>query len=60
MEHTEIIMKCQQNDTHAFAELYKLYGQKAFRTAFFIAGNKQIAEDIVQEAFTQCFCKLIA
>ncbi len=58
MENTEIIKKCQLDNIEAFTELYKIYGQKAFRTAFFIAGNKQLAEDIVQEAFTQCFLEI--
>ncbi len=58
MEHSELIKKCQMDNSEEFNELYKLYGQKAFRTACFIAGNTQLAEDIVQEAFTQCFLEI--
>ncbi len=58
MKHTELIKKCQLYNIEAFNELYMLYGQKAFRTACFIAGNKQLAEDIVQEAFTQCYFEI--
>lgn len=58
MEHTELIKKCQMDNIEGFNELYKLYGQKAYRTACFIAGNTQLAEDIVQEAFIQCLLEI--
>lgn len=58
MEHTELIKRCQLDNLEAFDELYKLYSRKAFRTACFIAGNRELAEDIVQEAFTQCFLQI--
>ena len=58
MEHTELVRKCQMDNIEGFNELYKLYAQKAYRTACFIAGNTQVAEDIVQEAFTQCFFEI--
>jgi RNA polymerase sigma factor (sigma-70 family) len=58
MEQTELIKKCQLDDFESFNELYELYSRKAFRTACFIAGNKELAEDIVQEAFTRCFMEI--
>jgi RNA polymerase sigma-70 factor (ECF subfamily) len=39
----------------AFEALFKLYEKKALGTAYLIAGDKTIAEDIVQEAFIICF-----
>lgn len=39
----------------AFNELYKIYSVKAMRTAYLITGRKNLAEEIVQEAFIQCF-----
>jgi RNA polymerase sigma factor (sigma-70 family) len=58
VEHIELIKKCQLDDFESFNELYELYSRKAFRTACFIAGNKELAEDIVQEAFTRCFMEI--
>jgi RNA polymerase sigma factor (sigma-70 family) len=58
VEHIELIKKCQLDDFESFSELYELYSRKAFRTACFIAGNKELAEDIVQEAFTRCFMEI--
>ena len=58
MEQTELIKKCQLDDFESFNELYGLYSRKAFKTAYFISGNKELAEDIVQEAFTRCFMEI--
>ena len=55
MINTEIIKKCQAKDEEAFYELYQAVNKKAFWTAYLLAGNKDIAEDIVQEAFLKCF-----
>lgn len=51
----EIIIRCQQGDMDAFESLFCLYSTKAVRTAYLITGRQDIAEDIVQEAFIQCF-----
>jgi RNA polymerase sigma factor (sigma-70 family) len=58
MDQTELIKKCRLDNFESFNELYELYSRKAFRTAYFISGNKELAEDIVQEAFTQCFMEI--
>jgi RNA polymerase sigma-70 factor (ECF subfamily) len=54
----ELIRRCQEGDAHAFSELYALYGKKALATTALISGNRGIAEDIVQEAFIQCFSRI--
>ncbi len=55
MIDTEIILRCQNDDPAAYDELYKAFGKKALWTAYLLAGRMSIAEDIVQEAFFQCF-----
>ncbi len=55
MELTTVIIHCQNGDPEAFEELYDLYCEKALKTAYLIAGEKGIAEDIIQETFIRCF-----
>lgn len=55
METIELINLCRQGDLDAFNALYNKYSKKALQTTYFIVGNKNIAEDIVQEAFYECF-----
>ena len=50
-----LVKRCQQGDLESFEELYKIYSKNALGTAYLIAGHKGIAEDIVQEAFFQCY-----
>lgn len=52
---TEIISHCQLGDLEAFEQLYKTYYRKAFGTAYNICNQRNIAEDIVQEAFIICY-----
>lgn len=58
MDRSTLIMRCQQGDREGFAELYRQYSQKALGTAYLISGHRGIAEDILQEAFYQCFRKI--
>jgi RNA polymerase sigma-70 factor (ECF subfamily) len=41
----------QRGDASAFETLYRQYEKLVFRTAFLITGNKQAAEDILQDVF---------
>jgi RNA polymerase sigma-70 factor (ECF subfamily) len=50
-----LIKRCQLGDLESFEQLYKIYSKNALGTAYLIAGHKGIAEDIVQEAFFQCY-----
>lgn len=58
MDQAEIIKRCKQGQSEYFEELYNLYCDKALGMAFIISGNRGIAEDIVQEAFTACFLNI--
>jgi RNA polymerase sigma factor (sigma-70 family) len=50
-----LIKRYQLGDLESFEQLYKIYSKNALGTAYLIAGHKGIAEDIVQEAFFQCY-----
>ncbi|MEA2494579.1 MAG: hypothetical protein QOJ29_2490 [Thermoleophilaceae bacterium] len=41
----------QRGDARAFEAIYDRHGSSAFSLAYRIAGNRAVAEDIVQEAF---------
>lgn len=58
MENTDLIKGCQLGDANSFSELYQLYKKKALATAYLIANQKGIAEDIVQESFIECFQRI--
>ncbi|TDA67456.1 MAG: RNA polymerase sigma factor [Clostridia bacterium] len=51
----DLIKRCQQGDVDAFGILVERYGAKAIRTAYLITGRRDMAEDIAQEAFIQCY-----
>jgi hypothetical protein len=55
MDKIDLIEHFQLGDMSSFSELYKLYSKPALGTAYLIAGQKSLAEDIVQESFIQCF-----
>ncbi|HYE11681.1 MAG TPA: RNA polymerase sigma factor [Patescibacteria group bacterium] len=55
MDTITLIKRCQLGDLESFEQLYKIYSKNALGTAYLIAGHKGIAEDIVQEAFFQCY-----
>lgn len=51
----ETIRLCQLEDKEAFKSLFSSIEKKALATAYFISGNRGIAEDILQEAYIKCF-----
>lgn len=58
MKDTKLIKRCQQGDLNSFSELYEAYKKRAFGTAYLISNQKGIADDIVQEAFIECYKKI--
>ena len=54
MEESQWIQKMQQGDDTAFFMIYEKYKNPALRTAYLITGNRDTAEDILQETFVQC------
>lgn len=53
MKETELVKRLMAGDREAFDALYELYKDQAFRTAWFLAGNRADAEDIVQDTFVK-------
>jgi len=53
-----LINRCKEGDIEAFGSLVEKYNDMAVRTAFLVTGRSDIAEDIAQEAFIQCFYSL--
>ncbi|NMM50609.1 RNA polymerase sigma factor [Marinigracilibium pacificum] len=58
--HFELIDLCRQGDRKAQYEIYKLYVKAMLNTAFRIVGEKQAAEDVVQDSFIKAFNNLYA
>lgn len=55
LDETTLVNRCQAGDIEAFSELVERNNKKAIHTAYLITGCRDIAEDIAQEAFIQCF-----
>ena len=57
-DETQLIQAVLTGDTDAFGDLVTKYQNRLFNTMFHVAGSREEAEDIVQEAFVQAFVKL--
>lgn len=55
LNDSNLVIKCQSGDVDAFELLVEKYSDKAIRTAYLITGRQEMAEDIAQEAFIQCY-----
>ena len=53
--HEEIIKRCMDHDEIAQYELYQLYHKAMYNTALRIVGDREEAEDVLQEAFISAF-----
>lgn len=61
MENDELVtlvQKMQQGDQEAFGQIFEQFKDEALRMAYMITGNRASSEDIVQEAFIQCYLKI--
>ncbi|MGE4267600.1 MAG: sigma-70 family RNA polymerase sigma factor [Deferribacterales bacterium] len=58
MKDTAIIEKVLDGDSQAFEMLILKYQSKLFATSMNVVKNRELAEDIVQEAFMKAFMKL--
>ncbi len=56
--HKSIIDACKNGNNSAQFELYQLYSKAMFNVCFRMMNNREKAEDMLQEAFTQAFLKL--
>ena len=58
MKETELVKRLMAGDREAFDALYELYKDQAFRTAWFLSGNRADAEDIVQDTFVKVYVNI--
>jgi RNA polymerase sigma factor (sigma-70 family) len=56
--HSALIRECREGNTRAQFGLYNLYSKAMYNLAYRILNNREDAEDILQETFTECFRNL--
>lgn len=56
--HKTIIEACKNGDERQKYKLYQLYAKAMFNVCYRMMNNREEAEDMLQEAFTQAFMKL--
>ena len=54
----KLVELLKKGNTEAFAEIYKRYWQKMFSVAYHSLGNKQEAEEIVQDVFVSIWGRI--
>jgi len=54
----ELIKACQRNERKAQYEFYKLYSSKLMGIAYRFTADKDLANDLLQEAFIRIFTKI--
>ena len=54
-EDSELVLKAQQGDVHAFDELVERYHGKIYGLAYNMTSNREDAEDLTQEIFVKAF-----
>lgn len=55
---TRLVLLARKGDRRAFAELVNLYADKLYQLAYRLTGNRQEAEDVVQETFLRVYRNL--
>jgi len=56
--HKTIIEACKNGDERQKYKLYQLYSKAMFNVCYRLMNNREEAEDMLQESFTQAFMKL--
>jgi len=56
--HKEIIELCKAGNSRAQQQLYQLYAKAMFNICYRMMNNREEAEDMLQESFTEAFIKL--
>ncbi len=56
--HKKLIEACKSGNERSKYELYQLYSKAMFNLCYRMTNNREEAEDLLQEAFTQAFLKL--
>jgi RNA polymerase sigma-70 factor (ECF subfamily) len=55
VNETELVRKIQSGDINALGEIFEIYKNQALKYSYLITNDKFTSEDIVQEAFIQCY-----
>jgi RNA polymerase sigma factor (sigma-70 family) len=53
--HAPLIEECRKGNSKAQSRLYDQYSKAMYNLAYRILNNREDAEDILQEAFVECF-----
>lgn len=56
--HKDLVESSKKGSSKAQFELYKHYSKAMFNICYRMMNNREEAEDMLQEAFTECFLKL--
>lgn len=56
--HKKLIESCVKGDERSKYELYRLYAKAMYNVCYRMTNNREEAEDMLQESFTQAFLKL--
>lgn len=56
--HKKLIEACKNGNERSKYELYQLYAKAMYNVCYRMMNNREEAEDMLQEAFTQAFLKL--
>ena len=57
-KHAPLIEECRKGNSKAQFRLYNQYSKAMYNLAYRILNNREDAEDILQEAFVECFKNL--
>lgn len=57
-ETTRLVELCRNGNSKAQYELYRLYSKAMYNTSLRIVGNREEAEDVLQESFLDGFMKI--
>ena len=56
--HKDVIEACKKGDRLSQYRLYKLYAKAMYNTCYRFVNNKEQAEDLLQDSFTEAFLNL--
>src|SRR5512135_2020468 len=55
IDEAQLVAQAREGDSRAFSELVRRYEGKIFRLAQHVTGNREDAEDVLQETFLKAY-----